>query len=349
MTESRWNHRRVLITGHTGFKGSWLSLWLARLGANVTGLSLSADSTPNLFSAAKVSSDVDSRIQDIRDPSATAHVIRTAMPEVVFHLAAQPLVRASYRQPLDTFATNVLGTAHVLDALRGLDSVRVVVCITTDKVYENREHLFPYRETDALGGRDPYSASKAAAEIVIASYRDSFLKGQGVRVASARAGNVIGGGDWSVDRLIPDAIRAWDRQVALHVRRPQATRPWQHVLEPLHGYTILAERLWDGTAEDSAYNFGPHTYEAASVEKVVTLARAVYGTGDITWGDGSEGPHEAGWLALEIAKTRSILGVDPRWDLRTSVERTLNWYRGFRDGRSARDLCIADIDAFTSA
>jgi len=262
------------------------------------------------------------------------------------HLAAQPLVRASYRDPLGTFSSNIMGTAHVLDALRGLDSVRVAVMVTTDKVYRNLEQPYPYREEDALGGHDPYSASKAASEIVIASYRDAFLKDQGVVVASARAGNVIGGGDWAEDRLIPDAVRAWQAGKPLEIRRPQATRPWQHVLEPLHGYLTLAEKLWHHPELAGAYNFGPQASEAATVREVVGLAQAAYGHGDVIWGDGSEGPHEAGWLTLETTRARTVLGVTPRWNLAETVTRTMDWYRRLSAGEDAKVLCLEDIEAF---
>ena len=286
---------------------------------------------------------------DIRDAQALAERARESQAEIVFHLAAQALVRASYRDPLATFSSNVMGTAHLLEAVRQLPSVRAVVVITTDKVYENLEHALPYRETDALGGHDPYSASKAASEIVIASYRDSFLKAQGVAVASARAGNVIGGGDWSEDRLIPDAMRAWQAGDSLQIRRPQSVRPWQHVLEPLNGYLRLAEQLHANPALAGGYNFGPHTHEAATVRSVVELAQAAYGRGDVVWGDGSEGPHEAGWLALEIAKVRTLLNVAPRWSLAESVRRTVHWYRQQQDGQDAAALCAADIEAFEAA
>lgn len=341
-----WRGKRVLLTGHTGFKGSWLAFWLHRLGAHVTGVSLAPVTTPNLFDLASIETIADSHFCDIRDAAALTGLIDKVQPEIVFHLAAQALVRASYRDPLATLATNIQGTANMLDALRDIDSVRAVVAITTDKVYYNLEQPYPYRETDALGGYDPYSASKAAAEIVIASYRDSYLTEKNIAVASARAGNVIGGGDWSEDRLIPDAIRAWNANQKLHIRRPQSIRPWQHVLEPLSGYIKLAEQLWQNPTLAGAYNFGPETHEAATVREVVQLAQRAYGQGEIHWGDGSDGPHEAGWLALEIAKARTVLGVKPRWSLVDAVQRTMHWYRQQLDGIDVRAACEADIAAY---
>jgi CDP-glucose 4,6-dehydratase len=343
-----WCGKRVLLTGHTGFKGGWLALWLSQLGARVVGIALPPLTTPNLCTLAGISSLIDSHTIDIRDAPALAACVAAADPEIVLHLAAQALVRAGYRDPLGTFSTNVQGTANLLDALRPLRHLRVAVAITTDKVYRNLEHPLPYRESDALGGHDPYSASKAAAELVIDCYRDAFLKGQGVAVASARAGNVIGGGDWSEDRLIPDAIRAWSADQPLAIRRPQSTRPWQHVLEPLAAYLRLAERLWHQPSLAGAYNFGPHTHEGATVREVIELAQCAYGSGTVLWGDGTEGPHEAGWLALETAKSRTQLGVNPRWTLEQSVTHTLNWYRRQADGEPARDLCASDIAAFTA-
>jgi CDP-glucose 4,6-dehydratase len=344
-----WRGRRVLLTGHTGFKGSWLALWLHRLGARVTGIALPPTSTPNLYTLARVGELCDSHFVDIRDVQAVADQVRRAEPEIVLHLAAQALVRAGYEDPLATYATNVMGTAHILDALRGLESVRVAVIVTTDKVYRNLEQVYPYREGDALGGHDPYSASKAASELVIASYRDAWLSDQGVAVASARAGNVIGGGDWAADRLIPDAVRAWQAGQPLPIRRPQAIRPWQHVLEPVGAYLRLAEALHAQPALAGAYNFGPHTHEAATVRQVIEQARRAYGRGDIQWGDGTEGPHEAGWLALETARARTVLGVRPRWGLDASVDRTIAWYRFQHEGADARVLCEADIQAFEAA
>ncbi len=239
-----------------------------------------------------------------------------------------------------------MGTAHLLNSLRDLPDARAAIMVTTDKVYRNQEWSWPYREDDPLGGHDPYSASKAACEMVIASYRDAFLSAQGLAVASARAGNVIGGGDWSADRLIPDAVRAWQSGQTLSVRRPEAVRPWQHVLEPLAGYLRLAEKLWLSPEIAGAFNLGPHTQEAATVRNVIELARAEYGQGDVHYGDGHEGPHEARWLALEIAKAREVLGVQPRWNLREAVQRSLRWYGAQLQGADAHTLCLQDIDDF---
>jgi CDP-glucose 4,6-dehydratase len=343
---SFWRGKRVLLTGHTGFKGAWLTLWLHRLGATVTGLSLPPATKPSLFTLADVERLCQSHICEIRDAGAVANLIKTVRPEIVFHLAAQSLVRAGYRDPLATFAINVMGTAHVLDALRSVDGVRVAVMVTTDKVYRNNEWPWPYREDDALGGHDPYSASKSASEIVIASYRDAFLSMHGVAVASARAGNVIGGGDWAEDRLIPDVVRAWQSKLPVEIRCPQAIRPWQHVLEPLAGYLALAQNLWQEPALAGAYNFGPESNEIATVRELVEIAHTAYGNGEIRYGDSNGSPREAGWLALEVAKARVKLGVRPRWTLAEAVTRTMRWYRAQREGTDAVALCQAELAAY---
>ncbi len=338
-----WKDKRVLVTGHTGFKGSWLSMWLHHLGAAVYGFALDPPTNPSLYEVASVANLMQSDVRcDLADYSRLRDVVASTQPEVVLHLAAQSLVRASYRKPVATLATNIMGTAHVLDALRGVDTVRVALMVTTDKVYRNLELPYPYREDDTLGGHDPYSASKAASEIVTSSYREAFLNAQGVAVASARAGNVIGGGDWSEDRLIPDAIRSWSADKALEIRNPQAIRPWQHVLEPLCGYLILAEQLWFQPELAGAYNFGPHTHEAATVKKVVEMAREFYGTGEIVYGNNT-GPHEAGWLALETAKSRTTLSVWPKWNLDETVRRTIVWYQAQNTGGDPRALCMGDM------
>ncbi len=343
---SFWSGKRVLLTGHSGFKGGWLAIWLHNVGAKVTGVSLPPTTDPNLYSLAGITELIENRFADVNDATQLAKLVRDASPEIIFHLAAQPLVRAGYRQPLATFATNVMGTANLLDSLRGLVAVKVAVLVTTDKVYRNQEWPYPYREDDALGGHDPYSASKAASEIVAACFREAFLAGQGVAVATARAGNVIGGGDWSKDRLLPDAIRAWDSGKPLTIRRPLAIRPWQHVLEPLAGYLRLAELLWDKPDLAGPYNFGPETSTATTVREVILSAAKSYGNGQVNWGDGSEGPHEAGWLALEIAKARNTLGLASRWPLPEAIDRTMLWYHRLRKGSNARALCLAEIAEF---
>jgi CDP-glucose 4,6-dehydratase len=343
---SFWYGKRVLLTGHTGFKGSWLTIWLHRLGANVTGVSLPPETTPNLYTQAKIQELCDSRFCDIRHAVALASIIREVRPEIVLHLAAQPLVRASYRTPLLTFDTNVMGTANVLDALRSADTLRVAVMVTTDKVYRDDAQRRPYREDDPLGGYDPYSASKAASEIIIESYRQSFLTSQGIGVASARAGNVIGGGDWSEDRLIPDAVRAWQASQTLEVRRPQAVRPWQHVLEPLAGYLKLAQHLWNYPALAGSYNFGPSVEGALTVREIVELARAACGEGNVIYTNEDEGPHESDWLALEASKARDVLGVFSVLTTTQAVARTMAWYRAQIDGADGYKLCTSDISHF---
>lgn len=344
-----WAGKKVLVTGHTGFKGSWLCEILLAAGAEVTGISLAPETNPNLFSLLSLDSRMTSHLADIRDAAAVQAIVASAQPEILLHLAAQALVRPGYVDPIGTFSTNVIGTAHVLDAMRGQSQLRAAVIVTTDKVYHNSEWSYPYRESDRLGGHDPYSASKACAELVTASYAESFLAAQGVRLATARAGNVIGGGDWSADRLIPDSVRAWSAGEMLSVRRPGATRPWQHVLEPVAAYLTLARNLFDGNVSHPSYNFGPEPSTAATVRDVIGIARAAFGTGETGFGTTDEGPHEAGFLALETAQARDALGIRPRWSLDEAVTRTMDWYRQHREGADARMLCAADIAAFDAA
>jgi len=344
-----WQGKKVLLTGHTGFKGAWMALWLSQMGAKVTGISLPPNGMPNLFTLANIAQMTNSHFADIRDADAVSNIVKKAQPEIVLHLAAQALVRPGYKDPLGTFATNVMGTANVFNATRGVNSVKAIVAVTTDKVYKNLETGRAYKEDDQLGGFDPYSASKAASELIIASYRDSYLSEQGIGIASARAGNVIGGGDWSEDRLIPDAVRAWDVNLPLEIRRPKSVRPWQHVLEPLNSYLVLAEKLYIDLSFSGAYNFGPKTDEAATVKTVIELANQAYGCGSVLWGDGTEGPHEASLLSLEISKAQEILDVTPRWSLPETIERTMGWYQQQRSGVTAYLLCDADIAAFSSA
>lgn len=344
-----WSGKRVLLTGHTGFKGGWLTIWLTRMGAEVSGIALPPSTDPNLFELAEVGKGIESHFRDITDRLQAGELIRQSQPEIVFHMAAQTLVRESYSDPVGTFGVNVMGTVHLLDALRGLESVRVVVVITTDKVYRNQEWPFPYREEDRLGGHDPYSASKAASEMVVASYRDAFLADQGAAVATARAGNVIGGGDWSVDRLIPDAVRAWSSETPLFVRRPDAVRPWQHVLDPLAGYMVLSERMWADPSLAGAWNFGPDTNQDITVREVVQRARESYGKGEIQLGTDIEGPHEAGRLTLETSKARVRLSVHPRWDLDKAIDKTMTWYRLQTEGADSRKLCENQIREYEGA
>jgi len=352
---SAFHGRSVLVTGHTGFKGGWLTMWLHRLGAVVHGYSLEPPTTPNLFEAARIASLLASDTRaDINDLARMRQAFQATRPEIVFHLAAQPLVRESYRDPVATFGTNVIGTAHVLEAARHAESVRVVLLITTDKVYETLTGQRPYTERDPLGGHDPYSASKAAAEIVIASYRRSFYANTEARVASARAGNVIGGGDWAADRLVPDCFRAFEKGESVRLRYPDAVRPWQHVLEPLSGYLQLAERLLTqhGARWAEAWNFGPDAADDATVEHVAQLvARLWGGHARVKRAPSTEHPHETGFLRLDSTHARKDLGWQPRWGLDTAVKATVDWHHAWRDGRTRDmlDFSLRQIEAYENA
>ncbi len=341
-----WKGKRVLVTGHSGFKGGWLVVWLRRLGAQVTGISLPPITEPNLFSLARIDSLCNSHFCDICKFDQFQELVLAADPEIVFHLAAQPLVRWSYREPLETFQTNVMGTANLLEIVRQGGAVRTVVMITTDKVYRNNDWLWPYREKDELGGQDPYSAGKAASELIISCYRESYFDERGVGVASARAGNVIGGGDWSSDRLFPDAMRAWQSGSKLEVRHPDAIRPWQHVLEPLWGYLRLAEKLWAEPKFAGAFNFGPAVGKEATVREVVELARVVFGPSDVRYACQNKGPYEANTLRLDPTKAFLTLDVAPRWSLQQSIERTVNWYQHQKNGMDPGLLCQQEINAY---
>lgn len=347
-----WRGRSVFVTGHTGFKGSWLALWLQGLGAQVHGYALDPATTPNLFDLAQVAQGLASDTRaDLADRSGLQRALAAARPSVVLHLAAQALVRPGYADPLGTFATNVMGTAHLLEAVRAVDSVQAVVVVTTDKVYDNREWIYPYRESDALGGHDPYSASKGAAEIVAASYRASFF-GAGACVATARAGNVIGGGDWSPERLVPDCLQAFAAGRPVELRYPQAVRPWQHVLEPLGGYLALAERLLaaDGRRAAKAWNFGPEAGGDASVGEVAqSLARLWGGGARVDCPEGAAHPHEAGLLRLDITQARAELGWRPCWSLEQALAATVQWFRGWQRGDDAAGLCRAQIRSYGEA
>ena len=345
-----WHGKRVLLTGHTGFKGSWLSLWLQSLGAQVQGLALAPASDPSLFTVARVDTGMASTIGDIRD-LATVRAVTTAFrPEIVIHMAAQPLVRRSYADPVETYATNVMGTVHVLEAVRGAPTVRAVVNVTTDKCYANDERAQGYREDDPMGGHDPYSSSKGCAELVSSAWRDSFFAQGGPALATARAGNVIGGGDWASDRLVPDILRAFERHEPVAIRNPRSTRPWQHVLEPLSGYLVLAQRLWeDGAAFAEGWNLGSRDEDARPVQWIVDQLADQWGEGAAWRTDDGPHPHEANFLKLDIAKARARLGWQPRWHLGTALQHVVAWHRGWLAGGDARALCLQQIDVYTRA
>lgn len=346
-----WKGRRVLITGHTGFKGSWLSIWLASLGAEVHGLALAPDTDPSLYLGARVDDVVESGLGDIRDLDVVLAAVRSAPPEVVFHMAAQPLVRLSYESPLETYATNVMGTAHVLEAVRRVGGVAAVVVVTSDKCYENREWHWAYREDEALGGSDPYSSSKGCTELVAAAYRRSFLAEEGTRLATVRSGNVIGGGDWARDRLIPDILRSFERGEKVVIRNPDAVRPWQHVLEPLSGYLTVAERLlgFDGASFAEAWNFGPVDSDARPVRWIVEAMARRWGEGANWEPDGGRNPEEARLLKLDSSKARARLGWSSVWGLGEALDRIVDWNRARLAGRNYRDLCLEQIRIHTEA
>jgi len=345
-----WAGKRVLILGHTGFKGSWLSLWLWRLGAVVHGLSLPAATEPNLFTAAGIESAIDSTYCDIRDPVAVNQAMDRIQPEIILHLAAQSLVRLSYHEPVETFSTNVMGTVHVLAAASGTPSVRCVIVVTSDKCYENKEWLWSYRENDPLGGHDPYSSSKACAELITTAWRRSFSGSRSERrigIASVRAGNVFGGGDWAEDRLIPDCMRALAEARPIGVRNPHAVRPWQHVLEPLCGYLLLAERLWqDPEAYGEAWNFGPADEDIRPVGWIASRIVALWGA-DARWESvSSDGRHEATLLKVDSAKARNRLNWVPRIGLDAGLDWSVEWYKGYLAGRPAREMTENQIVQF---
>lgn len=352
-----WEGRRVLLTGHTGFKGAWLLLWLQQLGAEVWTFSLEPDSGPNLHSLLADSRPAGDawyhNIGDLADLMSLKALVQRAKPEVVFHLAAQPLVRQSYKDPIGTWATNVMGSLNLLEALKPLQNKCSVVMVTTDKVYENREWIYGYRELDPLGGHDPYSASKAGAEIAISSWRSSFCgenshQTPNLRIATARAGNVIGGGDWAADRIVPDAVRSLEQNKPIPVRNPAATRPWQHVIEPLSGYLRLAEVLFKNAEPPcEAFNFGP---TLDSNQPVGQLVSTILQHWPGEWLDQSDSfaPHEANLLYLQIDKAHHQLGWQPLWDFSTTVGRTIDWYRAFYEGVPALDCCLSDLNAYTS-
>ena len=350
-----FNGKKILVTGHTGFKGTWLSIWLKQLGAKVHGVSFNIPSSPSHFTEANLSNQIEDHRLDIRDADSLAELVRKIQPDFVFHLAAQALVRPSYENPLETITTNALGTANLLDALRGLDKHVVAIMITSDKAYDNVEWVWGYRETDRLGGKDPYSASKGMAELVIRSYVDSFFNSpdSNVRVGITRAGNVIGGGDWAVDRIVPDCMEAWANGKTVDIRSPHATRPWQHVLEPLSGYLCLAENLYlDGQNHGEAYNFGPSADQNYSVSRLIDEMAKYWN--QIKWNDVSENEghvHEAGLLRLNCDKALSDLEWHSALQFEETVKMTVEWYKEYyqSQNQSMYDFTISQIESYTKA
>ncbi|HCJ51649.1 MAG TPA: CDP-glucose 4,6-dehydratase [Gallionella sp.] len=353
MNAEFWCGKRVLLTGHTGFKGSWLSLWLQSMGAQVVGYALAPPTEPSLFEVAGVGAGMTSVIGDILDLEHLRSVFAEHKPEIVIHMAAQPLVRYSYAEPVETYSTNVMGTVNLLEAVRGTPGVKAVVNVTTDKCYENREWAWGYRENEAMGGYDPYSSSKGCAELVTAAYRNSFFNSatfnvkHSTAIASARAGNVIGGGDWAEDRLIPDIMRAITQGRSVTIRNPHAIRPWQHVLEPLSGYLKLAQKLYEeGAAYAEGWNFGPNDEDAKPVQWIVEQLTQSWGEGASWLLDGGEHPHEAHYLKLDCSKAKGRLDWHPRWHLDEALKRIVDWQKQYLYGRDMRAVTIEQIDLY---
>ncbi|WP_026839823.1 CDP-glucose 4,6-dehydratase [Geobacter bremensis] len=344
--------KRIFVTGHTGFKGSWLCMWLHLASAEVTGYALDPPTDPSLYNLCKVGELVNSVVGDVRDSQKLAAAISAASPDIVIHMAAQPLVRDSYNIPVETYATNVMGTVNLLEAVRNCSTVKAVVNVTTDKCYENREWAWGYRENEPMGGYDPYSSSKGCAELVTAAYRNSFFNPKqyekhGVAIATARAGNVIGGGDWAAERLIPDCVCALLKGNDIVIRNPHAIRPWQHVLEPLSGYLLLAQNLYQhGSHYASGWNFGPGEDDARPVEWIVQKMCAAWGNGAAYKLDGGVHPHEAHYLKLDCSKARGELGWQPKWNLQTAIDRIIDWTLAYRDKRPMREVCLAQIQDY---
>jgi len=348
-----WKGKKVFLTGHTGFKGGWLSIWLASMGAKVTGYALAPNTTPNLFDVLAIDSLIEkSHIADIRDLASLQKAMSEVKPDVVIHMAAQPLVRYSYVNPVETYATNVMGTVHVLESTRTTDSVRATVVVTTDKCYENKEWVWGYRENEPMGGYDPYSNSKGCSELVTSAYRQSYFSSPNSsnKIASARAGNVIGGGDWSEDRLIPDAIKAFEANKPLMIRNPLATRPWQHVLEPLSGYLILAQALYEqGSSFASGWNFGPRDEDNRAVQEVVELIISNWSDAARWEKEGVEQRHEANLLKLDCSKARTQLGWIPKWNLDTATQKIVEWQKAFQAKENMQKVSLAQINDYMSA
>jgi CDP-glucose 4,6-dehydratase len=342
-----WQGKRVFLTGHTGFKGSWLSLWLQSMGAELHGLALNPPTTPALFDEANVGAGMQSTIGDIRDYTTVLAAMHACRPDIVIHMAAQPLVRYSYQAPVETYATNVMGTVHVLEATRQVGTAKAVVNVTTDKCYDNKEWVWGYREDEPMGGYDPYSNSKGCSELITSAYRRSFFQQSGIALASARAGNVIGGGDWAADRLVPDILRAFEKSQPVIIRNPHATRPWQHVLEPLSGYLMLAERLYvDGQTFAEGWNFGPHDEDARPVQWIVEHMVETWGDEDLWQLDGGAHPHEANYLKLDISKAKAKLGWQPRWNLSTALAKITEWHHHWLAKADVQSKCLQQISDY---
>ena len=353
MNPQFWIGKRVFLTGHTGFKGSWLSLWLQSMGAQVTGFALAPPTNPSLFEVARVADGMQSIIGDVRDLAALQKAMSDAKPDIVIHMAAQALVRYSYLAPVETYSTNVMGSVHLLEAVRGTPSVKAVVNVTSDKCYENREWIWGYREEEPMGGFDPYSNSKGCAELISAAYRNSFFPAasytkHGVALATGRAGNVIGGGDWAEDRLIPDVMRAIAQGQPVNIRNPDSIRPWQHVLEPLSGYLLLAQGLYEqGPALAEGWNFGPSDDDAKPVSWILEQLIESWGDG-ASWSlDGGEHPHEAHYLKLDCSKAKSRLGWQPRWHLNDALDKIVDWQKHYLQGADMKAVTLSQIDVYT--
>jgi CDP-glucose 4,6-dehydratase len=340
-----WNGKKVFLTGHTGFKGSWLSIWLNHLGASVNGYALSPSTSPSLFNAAKVDNLVDSKIGDIRDHSLLYESMINFCPDILIHMAAQPLVRYSYNNPIETFETNVIGTANVLEVARSCSNLKAIINVTSDKCYENVGYDKSYAETDPMGGYDPYSSSKGCAELVASAFRSSFLKELGINLASVRAGNVIGGGDWAEDRLIPDILKSFQQNESVKIRNPRATRPWQHVLEPLSGYLILAQKLYYSKNYSEGWNFGPLEKDVKPVDWI--LDKMISKWPKSNWElDSCSTPHEAGFLKLDISKAKSRLDWSPVWELSYTLEKIIKWHQAWLKKEDMQSICLTEIKEY---
>ena len=350
-SNSFWHDKNVIITGHTGFKGSWLTIWLTQLGAKVTGYALDPLTDPNLFSAFDYYKSIIDHRGDMRDLSSLKSVIKSSEPEIIVHMAAQSLVRESYKNPVGTYGTNVMGTVNLMEVARSCNSVRVILVVTSDKCYENREIDYGYRETDPMGGHDPYSSSKGCAELVVSAFKRSFFQeSSGIAVASARAGNVIGGGDWAADRIIPDAVRAFNEKQILQVRNHDAVRPWQHVFEPLSGYMILCEKMWNESSVFSeGWNFGPEDESVRTVAEVTDRVSELWGDGASWEKSNGDHLHEATLLKLDIAKAKGELDWRPKWNLDTALERTVSWYKGYYNGEDMQEISLEQIEEYQTS